>query len=90
MTSALFTPYKLRKLELANRIVVSPMCQYSAIDGCATDWHLLHWGQLLQSSAGMFTIEATAVSAIGQAKDNVVAGLAGSVKVVGAVGVAPP
>ena len=66
MTSALFTPYKLRKLELANRIVVSPMCQYSAIDGCATDWHLLHWGQLLQSSAGMFTIEATAVSAIGR------------------------
>jgi 2,4-dienoyl-CoA reductase-like NADH-dependent reductase (Old Yellow Enzyme family) len=66
MTSFLFTPYKLRKLELANRIVVSPMCQYSAVDGCATDWHLLHWGQLLQSSAGMFTIEATAVSAIGR------------------------
>jgi len=66
MSSALFTPYKLRKLALANRIVVSPMCQYSAVDGCATDWHLVHWGQLLQSSAGMFTIEATAVSAIGR------------------------
>ena len=62
----LFSPFKLRKLTLANRIVVSPMCQYSAVDGCATDWHIVHWGQLLESSAGMFTIEATAVSAIGR------------------------
>jgi 2,4-dienoyl-CoA reductase-like NADH-dependent reductase (Old Yellow Enzyme family) len=66
MTSALFSPFKLRKLTLGNRIVVSPMCQYSAVDGCATDWHLAHWSQLLQSGAGMFTIEATAVSAIGR------------------------
>ena len=64
--SALFSPFKLRKLTLANRIVVSPMCQYSAVDGCATDWHLAHWSQLLQSGAGMFTIEATGVSAIGR------------------------
>jgi 2,4-dienoyl-CoA reductase-like NADH-dependent reductase (Old Yellow Enzyme family) len=66
MHRALFSPFKLRKLALANRIVVSPMCQYSAVDGCATDWHTVHWGQLLESSAGMFTIEATAVSAIGR------------------------
>jgi 2,4-dienoyl-CoA reductase-like NADH-dependent reductase (Old Yellow Enzyme family) len=66
MSSALFTPYELRELTLANRIVVSPMCQYSAVDGRATDWHLVHWGQLLQSGAGMFTIEATAVSATGR------------------------
>ncbi len=66
MSSALFTPFKLRKLALANRIVVSPMCQYSAVEGRATDWHLVHWGQLLQANAGMFTIEATAVSAIGR------------------------
>ncbi|MDQ2961696.1 MAG: NADH:flavin oxidoreductase/NADH oxidase [Pseudomonadota bacterium] len=66
MSSTLFSPFKLRKLALANRIVVSPMCQYSAVDGCATEWHLVHWGQLLESSAGMFTIEATAVSAIGR------------------------
>jgi len=66
MSSALFAPYKLRNVDLANRIVVSPMCQYSAVDGCATDWHLVHWGQLLQSSAGMLTIEATAVSAVGR------------------------
>jgi 2,4-dienoyl-CoA reductase-like NADH-dependent reductase (Old Yellow Enzyme family) len=66
MSRTLFSPFKLRKLALANRIVVSPMCQYSAVNGCATDWHIVHWGQLLQSGAGMFTIEATAVSAIGR------------------------
>jgi 2,4-dienoyl-CoA reductase-like NADH-dependent reductase (Old Yellow Enzyme family) len=66
MSTTLFSPFTLRKLTLANRIVVSPMCQYSAVDGCATDWHIVHWGQLLQSSAGMYTIEATAVSAIGR------------------------
>jgi 2,4-dienoyl-CoA reductase-like NADH-dependent reductase (Old Yellow Enzyme family) len=66
MSITLFSPFKLRDLALANRIVVSPMCQYSAVDGCATDWHTVHWGQLLQSGAGMFTIEATAVSAIGR------------------------
>ena len=42
------------------------MCQYSAVDGRATDWHTIHWGLLLQSGAGMFTIEATAVSPIGR------------------------
>ena len=66
MSIALFSLFTLRKLKLANRIVVSPMCQYSAVDGCATDWHIVHWGQLLQSGAGMFTIEATAVSAVGR------------------------
>ncbi|HET9762827.1 MAG TPA: NADH:flavin oxidoreductase/NADH oxidase [Casimicrobiaceae bacterium] len=66
MTPALFSRFELRALTLANRIVVSPMCQYSAVDGCATDWHLAHWTQLLQSGAGMFTIEATAVSATGR------------------------
>ena len=66
MSIALFSPFALRKLKLANRIVVSPMCQYSAVNGCATDWHIVHWGQLLQSGAGMFTIEATAVSAVGR------------------------
>jgi len=66
MPPVLFSPFTLRKLTLANRIVVSPMCQYSAVDGRAVDWHMVHWGQLLQSNAGMFTIEATAVSAIGR------------------------
>ena len=62
----LFDPIPLRGLVLGNRIVVSPMCQYSAADGCATDWHLVHWGQLLMSGAGLFTIEATAVTAEGR------------------------
>lgn len=66
MPTSLFSPLSLRQLRLANRIVVSPMCQYSAIDGRATDWHTIHWGQLLQPDAGMFTVEATAVSAIGR------------------------
>jgi len=62
----LFDPIALRGLALPNRIVVSPMCQYSADEGRATDWHLIHWGQMLLSGAGMFTIEATAVSAEGR------------------------
>jgi len=63
--SKLFTPITLSSprggVVLPNRIVVAPMCQYSAIDGEATDWHLMHWGNLLNSGAAMFTIEATAV-----------------------------
>jgi len=63
--SLLFTPFTLPSprggLGLPNRIIVAPMCQYSAMDGCATDWHLMHWGNLLNSGAAMFTIEATAV-----------------------------
>ncbi len=62
----LFEPVALRGVTLANRIVVSPMCQYSADGGAANDWHLVHWGQMLQSGAGMFTIEATAVAPEGR------------------------
>jgi len=64
--TGLFDPLTLRELTLPNRIVVSPMCQYSAVDGCATDWHLVHWGQLLMSGAGLVTIEATAVTVDGR------------------------
>jgi 2,4-dienoyl-CoA reductase-like NADH-dependent reductase (Old Yellow Enzyme family) len=66
MSSQLFTPIALRDLTLENRIVVSPMCQYSAIDGSATDWHMLHLGQLSVSGAGLVMIEATAVSPEGR------------------------
>lgn len=63
--SLLFTPFHLPSprggLTLPNRIVVAPMCQYAAQDGEATDWHLMHWGNLLNSGAALFTIEATAV-----------------------------
>ncbi|MDR5740264.1 MULTISPECIES: NADH:flavin oxidoreductase/NADH oxidase [unclassified Caballeronia] len=58
---ALFTPARVRGLELANRIVIAPMCQYSAEDGCMNEWHLIHLGQLALSGAALLTIEATAV-----------------------------
>lgn len=64
--SALFSPFVLRKLTLENRIVVSPMCQYSASEGSASDWHLIHLGQLALGGAGLLCIEATAVEAIGR------------------------
>ena len=57
----LFEPLSLGALTLANRIVIAPMCQYSAVDGGMTDWHLIHLGQLALSGAGLLTIEATAV-----------------------------
>ena len=63
--SLLFTPLHLPSprggITLANRIVVAPMCQYSANHGAASDWHLMHWGNLLNGGAALFTIEATAV-----------------------------
>ena len=62
----LFTPLELGSLRLANRIVIAPMCQYSADEGSATDWHLLHLGHLALSGAGLLVIEATAVSAVGR------------------------
>ena len=64
--SALFSPFTLRSVVLANRIVVSPMCQYSADDGKATAWHMMHLGGLALSGAGMVCIEATAVEPIGR------------------------
>src|SRR4051794_17735724 len=62
----LFSPMRFGALELANRIVIAPMCQYSAEDGCMTDWHLIHLGHLALSGAGLLTIEATAVSPEGR------------------------
>lgn len=62
----LFTPLKIRNLELKNRIVVSPMCQYSAIDGFANDWHLVHLGSRAVGGAGLIIAEATAVSPEGR------------------------
>lgn len=66
MTSALFSPIRLAQIKLPNRIVVSPMCQYSADDGCATPWHLMHLGTLSASGAGALIVEATAVESIGR------------------------
>ena len=57
----LFEPITVGGLTLANRIIIAPMCQYSAVDGCMTDWHTIHLGHLALSGAGLLTIEATAV-----------------------------
>jgi 2,4-dienoyl-CoA reductase-like NADH-dependent reductase (Old Yellow Enzyme family) len=62
----LFEPLQLGHLQLPNRIIVAPMCQYSADDGAATDWHLIHLGHLSLSGAGLLILEATAVSASGR------------------------
>jgi 2,4-dienoyl-CoA reductase-like NADH-dependent reductase (Old Yellow Enzyme family) len=59
--SHLFTPLKIRDVEARNRIGVSPMCQYSGLDGCAADWHLVHYGGLAAGGAGIVITEATAV-----------------------------
>ncbi|HKS84624.1 MAG TPA: oxidoreductase, partial [Pseudolabrys sp.] len=66
MPSTLFTPYRLAGLELASRIVVSPMCQYSGDDGCATDWHLMHLGMMAHSGAALVIVEATHVERHGR------------------------
>ncbi len=66
MSCRLFTPFKVAGLELVNRIVIAPMCQYSAEDGCMTDWHVIHLGHLALSGAALLTIEATAVTAEGR------------------------
>ena len=66
MPSALFSPIKLADLTLPNRIVVSPMCQYSANDGVANDWHLTHLGMLANSGAGLLVVEATHVERHGR------------------------
>jgi 2,4-dienoyl-CoA reductase-like NADH-dependent reductase (Old Yellow Enzyme family) len=64
--TALFEPLKLRSLQLANRIMVSPMCQYSAVEGCATAWHYAHLLSLAGSGAAMLSVEATAVTREGR------------------------
>lgn len=66
MASTLFSPLALGSLELPNRIVVSPMCQYAADDGSATDWHLQHLMNLALGGAGLVMVEATAVERRGR------------------------
>src|SRR6201990_1290732 len=64
--STLFSPIRLRELALPNRIMVAPMCQYSAENGEANDWHFTHINTLALSGAAMFCIEATHVEDIGR------------------------
>ena len=58
----MFAPFRLRGMELKNRIVVSPMAQYKAVDGCPTDWHLVHLGERAKGGAGLVYTEMTCVS----------------------------
>src|SRR5262245_30002207 len=66
MSSRLFTPIQVGAIKLANRIVIAPMCQYSADEGRMTDWHIIHLGHMALSGAGLLTIEATAVEPQGR------------------------
>ena len=65
-TVNLFTPLTIREITFRNRIAVSPMCQYSSVDGFATDWHLVHLGSRAVGGAGLVMVEATAVEARGR------------------------
>jgi len=66
MTTNLFTPLTVRDVTFRNRIAVSPMCQYSSVDGLATDWHLVHLGSRAVGGAGLVMTEAAAVEARGR------------------------
>ena len=65
-TPELLTPFTARGLTLKNRIVISPMCQYSAIDGVVSDWHLVHLGRFAIGGAALVFVEATGVEARGR------------------------
>ena len=96
MTPALFTPFDLKNAHLRNRIVVPPMCQYTAVDGFTTDWHGAHYAGLARGGSSLVIVEATAVSPEGRITpgcaglwdDRHIAGMAtgaGEVKADGAV-----
>lgn len=62
----MFAPFRLREMQLVNRIVVSPMAQYRAVDGCPTDWHFVHYAERAKGGAGLVITEMTCVSAQGR------------------------
>ena len=64
--SLLFTPIEIRGVRARNRVVVSPMCLYSAEDGFANDWHFVHYGKLAVGGAGIVIVEATGVEPEGR------------------------
>ena len=66
LRAPMFAPISLRKMFLKNRVVVSPMAQYKARDGCVTDWHLVHYGERAKGGAGLIFTEMTCVSAEGR------------------------
>ena len=66
MSAQLFKPLLLNGVEIPNRVAVSPMCQYMANEGSASDWHLMHYGQMSMGAGGLLLFEATHVSAAGR------------------------
>ncbi|MYH59654.1 MAG: bifunctional salicylyl-CoA 5-hydroxylase/oxidoreductase [Boseongicola sp. SB0675_bin_26] len=66
LRAPMFTPFRLREMALKNRIVVSPMAQYKAVEGCPTAWHLIHYGERAKGGAGLVCTEMTCVSAEGR------------------------
>ena len=62
----MFAPFRLRDMALENRVVVSPMAQYKAVDGCPTDWHFVHYAERAKGGAGLVYTEMTCVSAEGR------------------------
>ena len=66
LVTRLFSPYQIRKLHLKNRIVVSPMTQFSCVDGVPGDWHLVHLGRFALGGAGLFFGEQAAVQEVGR------------------------
>jgi 2,4-dienoyl-CoA reductase-like NADH-dependent reductase (Old Yellow Enzyme family) len=85
--SALFSPFQLKDVTLRNRIAIPPMCQYSAVDGHVTDWHLAHYTSLARGGAGLVIVEATAVSPEGRITPACegLARIAAAIKAAGAV-----
>lgn len=65
-SNLLYSPLKLRGLELANRLIMAPMCQYSAVDGLVQPWHLRHYAERAVGGVGLVLVEATAVQARGR------------------------
>lgn len=70
MTNQLFTPFTMRGLTLANRVVIPPLCQYSSDDGAATDWHMQHLPAFAMSGAGLVVFEMTDIEPIGRITPN--------------------
>ncbi len=95
--SHLFSPYKLKSVTFRNRVAVSPMSQYRAVEGVANDWHLVHLGRLAMGGAGLVFAEATAVTREGRRKhgdlglwsDNQIAPLARIAEFLAAEGAVP-
>jgi 2,4-dienoyl-CoA reductase-like NADH-dependent reductase (Old Yellow Enzyme family) len=95
--TALFSKFKLKEITLRNRVAIPPMCQYSAIDGFTSDWHLAHYAGMARGGAGLVIVEATAVSPEGRItpgctglwRDEQIEGMAAIAKAIKSAGAVP-